>query len=77
MAPAGATDHRLYCYPSVRFRVLPIRPVVQGYPFEVAKPDEIFHFFRDKGFHLVEMATQAGDLGCNEFVFVKQEAVDK
>ncbi len=29
MAPAGATDHRLYCYPSVRFRVLPIRPVVQ------------------------------------------------
>ncbi len=28
MAPAGATDHRLYCYPSVRFRVLPIRPVV-------------------------------------------------
>ncbi len=47
---------------------------VGGYPFEVAKPDEIFRFFRDKGFHLVEMATQAGDLGCNEFVFVKQSA---
>lgn len=44
---------------------------VGGYPFEVAKPEEIFHFYRDRGFELIRLQTQAGDLGCNEFVFVK------
>jgi 2-polyprenyl-3-methyl-5-hydroxy-6-metoxy-1,4-benzoquinol methylase len=39
-----------------------------GYPFEVAKPEEIFRFFRDKGFHLREMKTTHRH-GCNEFVF--------
>lgn len=45
---------------------------VGGYPFEVAKPEEIFDFYRDRGFQLVRMTTQGGDLGCNEFVFRKQ-----
>jgi len=45
---------------------------VGGYPFEVAKPEEIFDFCRSRGFQLVRMTTQAGNLGCNEFVFVKQ-----
>ena len=44
---------------------------VGGYPFEVAKPEEIFDFFYKRGFHLVRLKTQAGDLGCNEFVFIK------
>lgn len=44
---------------------------VGGYPFEVAKPEEIFDFYRQRGFHLLRMTTQAGDLGCNEFVFRK------
>ena len=44
---------------------------VGGYPFEVAKPEEIFNFYRNRGFTLVEMRTQAGNLGCNEFVFRK------
>jgi 2-polyprenyl-6-hydroxyphenyl methylase/3-demethylubiquinone-9 3-methyltransferase len=40
-----------------------------GYPFEVAKPEEVFRFVRDRGFTLVGLSTVAGDLGCNEFVF--------
>jgi 2-polyprenyl-3-methyl-5-hydroxy-6-metoxy-1,4-benzoquinol methylase len=48
---------------------------VGGYPFEVAKPERIFDFFYKRGFHLVRLATQAGDLGCNEFVFVRADAV--
>ncbi len=44
---------------------------VGGYPFEVAKPEEIFDFFYERGFHLVRMKTQGRDLGCNEFVFIK------
>jgi len=44
---------------------------VGGYPFEVAKPEEIFDFFRNKGFCLTKLKTCAGGLGCNEFVFRK------
>jgi 2-polyprenyl-3-methyl-5-hydroxy-6-metoxy-1,4-benzoquinol methylase len=44
---------------------------VGGYPFEVAKPEQIFDFYRDRGFTLMTLQTQAGDLGCNEFVFMK------
>lgn len=42
-----------------------------GYPFEVAKPEEIFDFFNQKGFALRRLKTCGGGLGCNEFVFVK------
>jgi len=42
---------------------------VGGYPFEVAKPEEIFDFYRDRGFTLERMRTSAGGLGCNEYVF--------
>jgi len=45
---------------------------VGGYPFEVARPEQIFDFYFKREFCLVQMTTQAGDLGCNEFVFVKQ-----
>ena len=44
---------------------------VGGYPFEVAKPEQIFDFYFRHGFHLVRLTTQGGDLGCNEFVFVR------
>lgn len=44
---------------------------VGGYPFEVAKPEEIFNFYRDKGFHLQQLKTCAGGLGCNQFVFCR------
>ena len=53
----------------------PWRDVVDwigGYPFEVARPEEILAFYRDKGFELRRMITCRGRLGCNEFVFKKK-----
>jgi 2-polyprenyl-6-hydroxyphenyl methylase/3-demethylubiquinone-9 3-methyltransferase len=47
---------------------------VGGWPFEVAKPEAVFDFFRQRGFHLQKLKTCAGGLGCNEFVF-QREAV--
>lgn len=44
---------------------------VGGYPFEVAKPEEIFNFYRDRGFRLDQLQTCAGGLGCNQFVFTR------
>jgi 2-polyprenyl-6-hydroxyphenyl methylase/3-demethylubiquinone-9 3-methyltransferase len=42
---------------------------VGGYPFEVAKPEEIFEFLKVRGYILTELHTCAGELGCNQFVF--------
>jgi len=42
---------------------------IGGYPFEVAKPEEIFYFYRAHGFTLLKLKTDGGGLGCNEFVF--------
>ena len=42
---------------------------VGGYPFEVAKPEEIFDFYRRRGLVLERLKTCAGGVGCNEFVF--------
>jgi len=42
---------------------------VGGYPFEVAKPEEVFDFYRKRGFSLEGLATCGGSLGCNEFLF--------
>jgi 2-polyprenyl-6-hydroxyphenyl methylase/3-demethylubiquinone-9 3-methyltransferase len=39
-----------------------------GYPFEVAKPEAIFEFYRGRGFLLEKLTTCGGRLGCNEFV---------
>jgi 2-polyprenyl-6-hydroxyphenyl methylase/3-demethylubiquinone-9 3-methyltransferase len=47
---------------------------VGGYPFEVAKPEQIFDFYRDRGFELQRMKTCAGGLGCNEYVFRRSAA---
>jgi 2-polyprenyl-3-methyl-5-hydroxy-6-metoxy-1,4-benzoquinol methylase len=40
-----------------------------GYPFEVAKPEEVFKFGRDRGFQMTNFTTCGGSVGCNEFVF--------
>jgi hypothetical protein len=42
---------------------------VGGYPFEVARPEEIFDFYRDQGFLLMRLSTRGGKSGCNEFMF--------
>jgi 2-polyprenyl-6-hydroxyphenyl methylase/3-demethylubiquinone-9 3-methyltransferase len=46
---------------------------VGGYPFEVAKPEEVFDFFKQKNFVLEKMKTCMGGVGCNEFVFKKNK----
>ncbi|HEY9296067.1 MAG TPA: class I SAM-dependent methyltransferase [Phormidium sp.] len=43
-----------------------------GYPFEVAKPEDIFKFYQNKGFVLENLITCGGGLGNNQFVFTKQ-----
>ncbi len=40
-----------------------------GYPFEVARPEEVFRFFAARGFELREMTTAGSTGACNEFVF--------
>jgi 2-polyprenyl-6-hydroxyphenyl methylase/3-demethylubiquinone-9 3-methyltransferase len=45
---------------------------VGGYPFEVAKPEQIFDFFTPRGFRLQRLFTCAGGWGCNQFVFTRE-----
>jgi len=44
---------------------------VGGYPYEVAKPEEIFDFYRAHGFTLTKIKCGGVGLGCNEFVFAR------
>lgn len=44
---------------------------IGGYPYEDAKPEEVFRFLHDRGFSLVDMTTCGGGIGCNQFVFRK------
>jgi len=46
---------------------------VGGYPFEVARPEEVFDFYRERGFRLERLKTCGGGLGCNEFLFKKED----
>ena len=45
---------------------------VGGYPFEVAKPEDILDFYRERGFQFDRLKTCAGGHGCNEFVFTRR-----
>jgi 2-polyprenyl-3-methyl-5-hydroxy-6-metoxy-1,4-benzoquinol methylase len=47
---------------------------VGGLPFEVATPELVFEFFRDRGFVLKVLRTCKGGIGCNEFVLKKEVA---
>jgi SAM-dependent methyltransferase len=42
-----------------------------GYPFEVARPDEITGFFAKRGYRLLQLKDVGRKMGCNEFVFEK------
>lgn len=48
---------------------------VGGYPFEVAKPEEVFDRIRRLGFELRHLTTCAGGSGCNEYVFQRVATV--
>jgi 2-polyprenyl-3-methyl-5-hydroxy-6-metoxy-1,4-benzoquinol methylase len=45
---------------------------VGGYPYEVAKPEEVFTFCKARGFTMTNIRCGGVGLGCNEFVFVKE-----
>jgi SAM-dependent methyltransferase len=47
---------------------------VGGYPFEVAKPEEILNFCLAREFELQRLKTCGGGLGCNEYVFARSHA---
>jgi 2-polyprenyl-3-methyl-5-hydroxy-6-metoxy-1,4-benzoquinol methylase len=47
---------------------------VGGHPYEYAKPEEIFDFYRARGFNLTKLKCGGAGLGCNEFVFEKVRA---
>jgi 2-polyprenyl-3-methyl-5-hydroxy-6-metoxy-1,4-benzoquinol methylase len=49
---------------------------VGGYPYEVAKPEEIFDFYRKRGFQLTKLKCGVG-LGCNEFVFQRESLLQQ
>ncbi|WP_045226444.1 class I SAM-dependent methyltransferase [Methyloterricola oryzae] len=42
---------------------------VGGFPYEYAKPEEVFDCVVGRGGRLVRLRTMAGGTGCNEFVF--------
>ncbi len=44
---------------------------VGGFPYEVATVDEIFEFYKVRGFNLTKVKSGGVGLGCNEFVFEK------
>lgn len=48
---------------------------VGGYPFEVATPEAILNFFRQRGFELLNLRTCGGGIGCNEYVLRLKGAV--
>jgi 2-polyprenyl-6-hydroxyphenyl methylase/3-demethylubiquinone-9 3-methyltransferase len=43
---------------------------VGGYPYEAARPDQVFTFYRDRGFTMTNMKI-GGGLGCSEYVFAR------
>jgi 2-polyprenyl-6-hydroxyphenyl methylase/3-demethylubiquinone-9 3-methyltransferase len=43
-----------------------------GYPFEVARPDQIVNYYTNLGFHVERLVTLANGHGCNEYVFSKK-----
>ncbi|MDH3383155.1 MAG: class I SAM-dependent methyltransferase [Deltaproteobacteria bacterium] len=62
-------------YSSVNRGMSPWRDMVDwvgGYPFEVAKPEEIFEFHKRNGYVLDHLTTRLS--GCNEFVFTKNDS---
>lgn len=50
---------------------------VGGYPYEVASPDEIFEFFKCRGFTLTKLNCGNVGLGCSQFVFVRNRIAAK
>lgn len=50
---------------------------VGGFPYEVATVDEIFDFYKKRGFTLAKVRSKGVGLGCNEFVFTRNAICGK
>jgi 2-polyprenyl-6-hydroxyphenyl methylase/3-demethylubiquinone-9 3-methyltransferase len=50
---------------------------VGGFPFEVAKPEQVFAFFHARGFQLESLVTCGGGHGCNQFRFRREGGDDQ
>lgn len=48
-----------------------------GLPFEVAKPEDVIQFCRDRGFTLDKLVTAGGGFANNEFVFTRRGAPER
>lgn len=48
---------------------------VGGFPYEYAKPEEVFYFIKERGFRLERLSTMGADTGCNEFVFIREARI--
>ncbi len=48
---------------------------IGGYPYEDAKPEEVFERLHSQGFSLKKLKTYGGGVGCNEFVFERTAGV--
>jgi 2-polyprenyl-6-hydroxyphenyl methylase/3-demethylubiquinone-9 3-methyltransferase len=46
---------------------------VGGYPFEVAKPEDVVAFLRKRGYSTLRTTSAGGSLSCNEFVMVRDQ----
>jgi 2-polyprenyl-3-methyl-5-hydroxy-6-metoxy-1,4-benzoquinol methylase len=46
---------------------------VGGLPYEYAAPEEIFEFYKQRGFRLTKIKCKGVGLGCNEFVFQREQ----
>lgn len=46
---------------------------VGGYPYEAATPEQIFDFYDARGFRLITLKCGGVGLGCNEFVFQRNQ----
>jgi 2-polyprenyl-6-hydroxyphenyl methylase/3-demethylubiquinone-9 3-methyltransferase len=45
---------------------------VGGWPFEVARPEEVIEFLQERGIRLQNLKTVGGKMGCSEFVFRRE-----
>lgn len=46
---------------------------IGGYPYEYASADELFEFYRKRGFILTKLKTKGVGLGCNELVLKRMD----
>jgi SAM-dependent methyltransferase len=73
---ASPADRPLQIGPSQRSRGMhlwyDLVDWIGGYPFEVAKPEDIVRALRRQGFRLTDLTTCGGNLGCNEYWFERE-----